>query len=213
MAKLPGGELPTRPLHLIWICDCSGSMQGDKIQSLNIAIREAVPHLQQVAEDNPNANVVIRALKFSDRAQWHISQPTPVADFQWVDLSADRVGDRNMGAALSIVADELNIPPMEELGLPPLLVLVTDGHPTDDFGGGLKALMDQPWGKKAVRVAIAIGQDADREVLERFIDHPELKPLEANNPEALVNHIKWISTAASGFSGSDGGSSEAGEVW
>ena len=28
MAKRPGGELATRPLHFIWIADCSGSMSG-----------------------------------------------------------------------------------------------------------------------------------------------------------------------------------------
>jgi hypothetical protein len=28
-----------------------------------------------------------------------------------------------------------------------------------------------------------------------FIGHPEIKPLQANNPEALVRHIKWVSTA------------------
>jgi len=46
-----------------------------------------------------------------------------------------------------------------------------------------------------VRIAIAIGEDADTEVLQRFIGHTELKPLQANNPETLVRHIKWVSTA------------------
>jgi hypothetical protein len=46
-----------------------------------------------------------------------------------------------------------------------------------------------------VRIAIAIGEDADHDVLQQFINHPELKPLQANNPEALVRHIKWVSTA------------------
>jgi hypothetical protein len=55
--------------------------------------------------------------------------------------------------------------------------------------------MDQPWGKKAVRIAIAIGRDADPDVLQRFIGNTELKPLAANSPEALVKHIKWASTA------------------
>ena len=27
MPKRPGGELATRPLHFIWIADCSGSIQ------------------------------------------------------------------------------------------------------------------------------------------------------------------------------------------
>ncbi len=75
----------------------------------------------------------------------------------------------------------------------PILLSVGDGQ--DDFEGGLKALMEQPWGKKAVRIAISIGQDADPEVLQKFIGNSELKPLAANSPEALVKHIKWASTA------------------
>jgi uncharacterized protein YegL len=73
--------------------------------------------------------------------------------------------------------------------------LISDGQPTDDFEAGLKALMEQPWGKKAVRIAVSIGRDADPEVLQKFIGNSELKPLAANSPEALVKHIKWASTA------------------
>ena len=194
MSKRPGGELASRPLHVIWIADSSGSMQQDgKIQALNNAIREAIPHMKKVADDNPNAQVLVRAVKFSNGAQWHISQPTPVADFAWNDLPAD--GETDMGKALSLVAEQLKMPPMSERALPPVLVLISDGQPTDDFDGGLKELLDQPWGKKAVRIAISIGQDADPEVLQKFIGHSEMKPLAANSPEALVKHIKWASTA------------------
>jgi hypothetical protein len=71
----PGGELATRPLHFFWLCDCSGSMAADsKIQSLNNAIREATPQMQKVADENPNAQVLVRAIKFSNGAQRHISQ-------------------------------------------------------------------------------------------------------------------------------------------
>ena len=35
MSTRPGGELATRPLHFIWIADCSGSMEPDgKIQGV-----------------------------------------------------------------------------------------------------------------------------------------------------------------------------------
>ena len=55
---LPGGELSTRPLHFIWLCDCSASMRdGGKIQALNNAIRQVIPLMQDAANDNPNANV------------------------------------------------------------------------------------------------------------------------------------------------------------
>lgn len=194
MSKRPGGQLATRPLHFIWIADASGSMKEDgKIQALNMAIREAIPHMQKVASENPNAQVLVRAIRFSSGAQWHISQPTPVEDFKWVDLKADGVTD--MGKALSMVADQLKIPPMTDRALPPVLVMISDGQPTDSFEKGLKKLLDQPWGKKSVRISIGIGQDADNDVLQKFIGHNEIKPLQANNPEALVNYIKWVSTA------------------
>jgi uncharacterized protein YegL len=168
-------------------------MGGDKIQTLNFAIREALPHMREVSRANPNAQVLVRAVRFATGAQWHVSQPTGVEDFEWKDLSAD--GSTDMGKAMVLVADILKTPPMTERALPPVLVLLSDGEPTDDFASGLKVLMEQPWGKKAVRLAIAIGEGANREVLERFMAHPELKPLQANNPEMLVKYIRWASTA------------------
>lgn len=193
MSKLPGGALASRPLHFIWIADCSGSMGIDgKIQALNNAIREAIPHMQQVAAENPNAQVLVRALAFSNGARWHVSQPSPVADFRWIDLKAEGVTD--MGKALTMLADQLSPDNMPGRALPPVLVLISDGQPTDNFDAGLKSLLDQPWGKKAVRIAIAIGEDADIDVLQKFIGHPEFKPLQANNAETLVRYIKWAST-------------------
>lgn len=197
MPKLPGGPLATRPLHFIFIADCSGSMRGGKIQSLNHAIRESIPHMREVARGNPNAEVLVRSVKFSTGAQWHHSQPTNVEQFEWTDLSIE--GQTDMGRALTLVADALKSPPMPDRALPPVLVLVTDGGPTDDFESGLRDLMAQPWGMKAVRLAIAIGEDAQkdrpREVLQKFIGHAELEPLQANNAEQLVKYIRWASTA------------------
>ena len=193
LKKRPGGEMSTRPLHFIWITDCSGSMSTDgKIQALNNAIRESIPHMKSVADENPNAEVLVRAIKFSSGAQWHISQPTKVENFVWNDLCAEGVTD--LGKALKMVSEELRIPPMTDRALPPVLVLLSDGQPTDDYAEGLEALMSQNWGKKAVRIAIAIGEDADTEVLQKFIGNVEIKPLQANNPEALVRYIKWVST-------------------
>ena len=194
MSRRPGGELASRPLHFIWICDCSGSMQEDgKIQSLNNAIKEAIPHMQKAADENPNAQVFVRAARFSDGAQWHVALPTPVADFKWSDLRA--AGLTDMGKALTMVAEQLRIPPMSDRALPPILVLVSDGQPTDDFESALKVLLDLPWGKRAVRIGIAIGEDANKEKLRAFVANPELPVLEANNAETLVNYVKWASTA------------------
>src|SRR3954467_157472 len=100
MSMRPGGELATRPLHFIWIADCSGSMAVDgKIQSLNTAIKEAIPHMQDVADENPNAEVGVRAVEVSDGARWDVSQPTDIADFKWDDLETR--GVTSMGRALA----------------------------------------------------------------------------------------------------------------
>jgi uncharacterized protein YegL len=179
------------PLHFIWIVDCSNSMEGSKIESLNHAIKEFIPTMRQVAADNANAEVLIRVVKFSNSAQWHVAQPTKIDEFNWQDLKVDG-GLRAMGAALHLVAEQLKMLPKEERGLPPVLVLISDGQPSDDFASGLNALMKLPWGKKAVRIAITIGDDADLEVMEQFIGNPELPPLQAQNAEQLINYIRWV---------------------
>ena len=136
---------------------------------------------------------MVRALKFSSGASWHVASAVQVDQFRWDDLEANGVTD--MGKALQLVAEQLDPSIMPQRALPPVLVLISDGHPTDDVSAGLRALMDQPWGKKAVRIAIAIGDDAEKNVLQRFIGHPELEPLQATNAESLVKFIKWVSTA------------------
>jgi DNA repair protein RadC len=55
-----------------------------------------------------------------------------------------------------------------------VLVLISDGQPTDNFDVGLKALMESPWGRTAVRIAIAIGEDADHDILQRFTSLADL---------------------------------------
>lgn len=190
--KRPGGEMANRPLHFIWLVDCSGSMMGEKIQSLNYAIKQTIPDMKAVAAENPNAQLYIRAITFSEGAAWHIAKPTPIDEFEWLDVEAGGLTD--MGKAFELVSEQLAMPPMPERALPPVLVLLSDGQPTDEYHKSLEKLLAMPWGKKAVKIAIAIGQDADEEVLKEFVNHPEMPVLKANNPGALVKYIKWAST-------------------
>lgn len=192
--KRPGGELASRPLHFIWVVDCSGSMYGEKIGTVNHAIQSTIPDMQDAAHDNPNAQLLVRTLKFSTGASWVTSTPVDIDDFTWQDLDAGGVTD--LGKAFDMLAAQLTIPPMTDRALPPVLVLLSDGQPTDDYKKSLDKLLHLPWGKKAVRIAISIGQDADDEVLTAFTGNRELV-LQANNPQALVKMIKWASTAAS----------------
>ena len=195
--NLPGGEMSSRILDFFWIADCSGSMDGEKIQTLNYAIRQTIPDMRKEADANPNATIMVRAVKFSDGAAWHAPTATPIDNFNWTDLTAG--GVTAMGMALELVAMELKNFPAETKRLPPVLVLLTDGQPTDDFRKGLDELMSTPWGRKAVRIAIAIGKDVDTSVLEQFTGNKELV-LEAKNPQLLVKFIKWASTVVKNVS-------------
>ena len=192
--KRPGGELASRPLHFIWVVDCSGSMYGEKIGTVNHAIQSTIPDMIEAANNNPNAQLLIRTLKFSTGASWVTSNPVNVEDFTWDDLDAGGVTD--LGKAFDMLAAQLTIPPMSDRALPPVIVLLSDGQPTDNYKKSLDKLLHLPWGKKAVRIAISIGQDADDSVLTEFTGNRELV-LQANNPQALVKMIKWASTAAS----------------
>ena len=102
----------------------------------------------------------------------------------------------DLGKAFELLAAQLTIPPMSDRALPPVLVLLSDGQPTDDYKKSLAELKKLPWGKKAVKIAISIGQDADDDVLLEFTGNRELV-LQANNAAALTKMIKWASTAAS----------------
>lgn len=190
----PGGPYARRPLHFVWIADCSSSMSaGGKIQSLNNAVREALPTMRRVAQENPNAELLIRVLAFSDGARWEVENPTGIDGFRWPDLRADGLTD--LGAALEALADGLQPDRVPARALPPVLVLLSDGYPSDEWEPGLRRLMEQPWGAHAVRIGVGIGQGANLEVLKRFIGDPRIPPLSARNADELAHYIRWASTA------------------
>ena len=191
MSELPGGEISSRPLRFYWVLDASGSMSGEKINSLNYAIREALPAMNDVAEENVEAAIEVKVLTFASGCKWLTPSAVPIENFSWTDVASGGVTD--LGAALKALAMELSVDNMPERGLPPVVALVTDGQPTDDFEKGLAMFMAEPWAQRAVRVGIAIGRDADRDVIRKF-NASEIEPLEANNSADLVQYIKWVST-------------------
>ncbi len=190
---LPGGPWVSRPFYFFWICICSGSMSERKMQSLNAAIRESIPMMKWAKKTSSIDDLMVGVIEFSSGTRWRNTQPIPVEDFTWTDLKADS-STTDKGKAFSKVAEQLNVMLIPERILSPVLVLVTDGQPTDDYRSGLKQIMSLPWGKKAVRIAIGIGEDCDFCVLEEFVGNSEIKPLRARNEESLTRYIKWAST-------------------
>lgn len=195
-ARPLGGPMARRQLHFFYVLDRSGSMNANgKIQALNIAMAESLPLLRSAAADNAAAEVLVRALTFSDGARWESTEPIPVERFRWTPIAADGLTD--LGAALRQLAQAMETPPMPDRMLPPVVVLVSDGQPTDDYRSALETLMRTSWGPRSVRLSVAIGSDADREVLQEFIGYGSpRKPLQADDPDAIIEAIQWATTAA-----------------
>jgi uncharacterized protein YegL len=159
--------------------------------------------MRRAASDNPFARVLVRAVRFASRAEWLTPEAVPLQNFQWHDIEAN--GETAMGEALLLVADALDKLQTGARFLPPVLVLVTDGHPTDDkFDEGLRRLMAQPLGRAAVRLAVAIGSDADIGRLQEFIGNPDIHPLQAGNADALAQMITFASKSGISLSSTPG---------
>ena len=191
-----GGPMARRQLHVVYILDRSGSMNASgKIQSLNVAMIESLPLLREAARDNVTADVFVRVLLFSDGAHWATPEAAAVETYRWTPIDAEGLTD--LGAALELLARVLESPPMPERALPPVLVLVSDGQPTDDYRAGLARVLASTFGARALRLAVAIGRDADLEVLQEFIGvDSDLHPVQADEPDAVIDAIRWASTAA-----------------
>ncbi|MEU1826631.1 protein kinase [Streptomyces abikoensis] len=195
---LPVDRMDNPPVHFIWMLDCSHSMSmNGKITHLNFAVREAIPEMIVAAEDHSAAaRLVIQALTFNSGARWHIEAPVDIRDLDWKDVDAyGSDGARDMGAAFQLVARALHVPPMPQRGRRPVLALVSDGSPTDDWRSGLRELAAAPWGRQAMRVAVAVGEGADLGVLKEFLGDDEREPLRSGlSPQQMAATICWDET-------------------
>ena len=197
---VPEGTLVKRTLHFFWLTDYSGSMSGEKIARLNQAIREVLPELRQAVTAHPEVQIMMRATKFADSASWHVGPPAvSLEQFVWPELpplqNRHRPGHPYAGRRTDYRKNA-------GAGYPPVCILVSDGHCTDppeEYDRAIAELLNLPWGQRAVRLAIAIGDEGDYNEAEllKFVIHQEIGVLKAHNPGELVNYIKWASIATS----------------
>jgi uncharacterized protein YegL len=201
---MPGGGIAKRPLHFIVMADCSGSMKGEKMQALNYALRSMLPHLVSWESSQLQAELFIRVLTFATAPQWHIRDPTPVADMSahWRDLAYVPRGLTNMAPAFREIAEVLRPDRLERRALRPAILLVTDGRPTDppgDFELGLATLISTAAGRSSLRLAVAVGRDANSGPLNRFRS-PEAPVLIAESIDDIVDRLVIASIAVSRMS-------------
>lgn len=200
------GSASHRRLHFIWLVDWSYSMSGQKIQKLNYAIREVIPEIRRI-EDTERVKIFMSAIRFGDKAEWYIGpDPEPVEDFDWKDMDANG-GVTATAQAIELLIDALHVEKIGTRNVPPVCILLSDGHCTDPEGSyqsAIDRLNQEPWGKKAVRLSIGIGRtegEFNKEELDAFISpylrkENNLETLHADNPATLVKYIQTVSTVA-----------------
>lgn len=210
------GTIVKRTLQFFWLVDCSGSMTGSKIATLNQAIREAIPEVKKALETHPEVQIIMKAIKFSTKAGWHVGpEGVPIDQFTWPELEAD--GSTATASAVKMLTEELDIEKMNKRGYPPICILLSDGYCTErdeEYEEAIKELDSVPWGKKAVRLVIGIGRENeyDEEALLKFVNHKEIGVLKADTPGKLTEYIKWASVTASISSSQAKSSSEPDKI-
>ena len=190
-------EIPRRTMILFFVVDISGSMSGSKIGTVNTAIEEIIPELKDISETNADAQIKIATLVFSTGAHWIEQAPIVAENFRWNYLDANGVTD--LGEACLQLNEKLsrNAFMSDTTGsFAPAIFLLSDGEPTDNYKYGLEKLQKNNWFKKAIKVAVAIGEDANKTVLSDFTGNTEAV-ITVHTPEALKKWIQFVSVRAS----------------
>ncbi len=181
-----------KPLPIILLLDTSGSMYGDKIRSLNDAVRKM---LGTFTKEESRANqFLVSIITFGGTASLAYS-PTAASELTYTNLSAD--GGTPLGAAIdvakSLIEDREQTP---SRAYRPLVVLVSDGVPTDSWESELDYFIQDGRSAKCDRMALGIGQEAyggpGRATLERFIAGTGHQVFEANDAGEIHNFFKFV---------------------
>ena len=155
-----------RTMVLFFIIDTSGSMRGAKIGQVNAAIEGILPKIKEISKENADAEA---------------GGTTALGD-----------ACRELNEALSTKTF------MKEVSgsYAPVLFLMSDGEPTDDYRSGIEVLKHNNWFKAAIKVAIGIGNDANKSMLAEFTGSDE-SVIEVHTPEELKKWIQFVTVTSS----------------
>ncbi len=164
---LSATSVSKKSLVIFFLIDTSRSMVGKKIGELNTVMEELIPEIRKVGEADTDVKVAV--LTFGTQVRWMYSEPILIEDFEWSRLRAD--GVTNMGEAFRELSARmsrnsfLNSP---SLSFAPVIFLMTDGYPSDDYKEALEELKQNSWYKYGLKAALGIGNEANDEMLEEF---------------------------------------------
>jgi len=169
---LSATSVSKKSLVIFFLIDTSRSMVGKKMGELNTVMEELIPEIRRVGE--ADTDVKIAVLTFGTQVRWMYAEPISIEDFEWSRLRAD--GVTNMGEAFKELNARmsrnsfLNSP---SLSFAPVIFLMTDGYPSDDYKEALAELSTNSWYKFGLKAALGIGQEANDDLLAEFTGSPD----------------------------------------
>lgn len=160
-------QAQARALPVIILADVSGSMGAyGKIDALNQAVRDMLAAF--ASGDDLRADIQVAVVTFGGGgARVHVPLQ-PASAVEWTDMKAN--GGTPMGAAMALAADIIeDRGQIDSRAYRPTVVLVSDGAATDSPQAGLNRLTKEGRAQKADRMAMAIGADADLDMMRAFL--------------------------------------------
>lgn len=192
-----------RRLPVYILLDTSGSMRGEPIHSVNVGLQSMLSALRQ----DPYAleSVYLSVITFDIEAKVYLPL-TPLDQVQIPDLDVPNVGATFMGAALELLAQEVQQNVQKSSNdvkgdWRPLLFLMTDGSPSDVYAyqqivPTIKQL------NFATIVACAAGPKAKTESLLQLTD--QVVVLDTMDSNSFASFFKWVSASVVAGSSSAG---------
>ena len=185
-------------MTLIFLVDTSGSMEGEKMGQVNDTIENILPEIGEISSTNADAEIKIAVLEFSSGIEWMYPEPISAEDFTWQNLEAG--GLTRMDEAFKVLNTNLSQTTgfMKEAAgsFAPAIIMLSDGEPTQEYKHALEKLKANNWFKAAIKVAISIGDDGNKDILVDFTGTKEAV-YTVHNREQLKKIIRFVSVTAS----------------
>ena len=185
-----------KSMVMFFLIDTSTSMQGCSIAAVNDAMREVIPDIQEISDNNADANIKLAVMSFSSGTNWETPQPVELSSYRWDDLVAE--GGTDMGEAFYELNSKLdrNAFLQDPAGVKaPVIIMITDGEPTDDYATGLATLKKNSWYNKSIKIALGV-DGANMDILAEFTGSKE-SAIYLRDKALLKKLIRVVSVASS----------------